>query len=141
MAILIARISLPEIQSTTSRLRLSIRTAQDATLARDAIADLLENECGFAGEQLENARLVIGELTANVARHAPGEALAVIDRWNQRPVFHLVDRGAGFRFSNRLPPIFSETGRGLFIASALPRRLEVLPDLDGGSHVIAVFES
>ncbi len=141
VAILLARISLRDAASVVTTLRLDIETPHDATLARDRICDAVIEGGLLSGEALENARLIIGELTANVARHAPGEALAVIDRWNIYPVFHLVDNGGGFRYSNRLPPVFSENGRGLFIASALARRLEVLPDIDGGSHVIVVFES
>lgn len=140
VAILIARISLPDARTATHRLELVIENGKDAVRARDRICATLAQTCSLSGDALETARLIVGELTANVSRHAPGEAIAVVDCWNRDPVFHLVDRGAGFRYSNRLPPIFSENGRGLFIASALARRVEVLPDIDGGSHVIAVLE-
>ncbi len=141
VAILLAHISLPDVESSVIRFPLTVQTARDATRARDLICATLSDEDLLHGEALENARLIVGELTANLARHAPGDALAVIDRWNEYPVFHLVDSGGGFRYSNRLPPVLSENGRGLFIASALARRLEVLPDLDGGSHVLVVFET
>ncbi len=141
VAILLAHIALPDAESSIIRFPLSVQTARDATHARDLICHTIVSENLLHGQTLENARVIIGELTANVARHAPGEALAVIDRWNQYPVFHLVDNGGGFRYSNRLPPVLSENGRGLFIASALARRLEVLPDLNGGSHVLVVFET
>lgn len=140
VAILIARIALPDASATTIRVPLLIRTAEEAARARDLICARIEDARLLEGEALENARLIVGELTANVSRHAPGDAVALLDRWTECPVFHLVDRGEGFRYSNRLPPIFAESGRGLFIASALARRLEVLPDLDGGSHVIAVLD-
>lgn len=141
VAILLAHISLEDAAERTIRLPLNLETPREATKARDRICDALVQAGLLEGEALENARLIVGELTANVVRHAPGRALAVIDRWNEYPVFHLVDNGGGFRYSNRLPPIFSENGRGLFIASAFARRLEVLPDIDGGSHVLVVFES
>lgn len=139
-AVLVVRISSAESESTAKRLPLSIRKPVDATRARDAICEALAKTRTFSKEAMENARLIVGELTANIARHAPGDALAIVDAAASAPVLHLVDDGAGFRYSNRLPPnIFAESGRGLFIASALAKRLEVLPDIDGGSHVIAVF--
>lgn len=140
VAILIAHVSATAVDAQTVRIPLSIRESRDATIARDAICARLFETRVFSKEAAENARLTIGELTANVARHAPGDAFAIIDTAAPAPVFHLVDNGNGFRYSNRLPPnIFAESGRGLFIASALSQRIEVLPDIDGGSHVIVVL--
>lgn len=140
VAIMIARISSTAAERATVRMPFRIREPRDATFARDAICTTLMETFAFSSEALENARLIVGELTANIARHARGDAVAIVDRASSWPVLHLVDNGAGFRYSNRLPPnVFAESGRGLFIASALAARLEVLPDIDGGSHVIAVL--
>jgi anti-sigma regulatory factor (Ser/Thr protein kinase) len=55
-------------------------------------------------------------------------------------VLHVVDRGPGFRHISILPPdLLSESGRGLFIISALTQDFRVAKVADGGSHARAVL--
>jgi anti-sigma regulatory factor (Ser/Thr protein kinase) len=55
-------------------------------------------------------------------------------------VLHVLDRGSGFRHISILPPdLLSESGRGLFIISALTQDFRVAKGVDGGSHARAVL--
>ena len=52
---------------------------------------------------------------------------------------HVLDSGAGFRHISILPPdLFSESGRGLFIVSALTHDFRVSKGVKGGSHDTAL---
>ena len=55
-------------------------------------------------------------------------------------MLHVLDSGPGFRHISILPPdIFSESGRGLFIVSALTHDFRVSKGANGGSHARAVL--
>lgn len=145
VAVLVARLSATKLAASTKRLDLHVANAADASIARDRICNELTEYGLRAGSAFEDARVIVGEITANVARHAPGDLVVAIDSIRQSLVVHFVDRGPGFRFSDRLPVnrlpsnVFAEGGRGLYIASALSRHLEAVPDLDGGSHICVVI--
>jgi hypothetical protein len=56
------------------------------------------------------------------------------------PVLHVLDNGPGFRHISILPPdLLSESGRGLFIVSALTHDFRVSKRAKGGSHARAVL--
>jgi anti-sigma regulatory factor (Ser/Thr protein kinase) len=84
---------------------------------------------------------VFGELIGNVVRHTNGDAVDVaLDLTAGSPVLHVLDRGPGFTYYARLPKDnMSESGRGLFIATALAKDLSVTPRIEGGSHARAVL--
>jgi anti-sigma regulatory factor (Ser/Thr protein kinase) len=55
-------------------------------------------------------------------------------------VLHVLDGGAGFRMTPRLPyDDMSERGRGLFIINELVDQFHVLRRSGGGSHASAVL--
>ena len=100
-----------------------MRTAALATLRR----------AGYPESGLRDAEIVIGELLANAARHAPGTVDLLLE-WDQGgPVLRLLDRGPGYPAVSTAPEPFSESGRGLYLVAALARSLEVAPRPEGGS--------
>ena len=55
-------------------------------------------------------------------------------------MLHVLDYGPGFRHISILPPdLLSESGRGLFIISALTHDFRVSKRANGGSHARAVL--
>lgn len=95
---------------------------------------------GSAGEDVAMAELVFGELVSNTVRYAPGEVEVIVDWSGPEPVLHVLDNGPGFRHISILPPdLLSESGRGLFIVSALTRDFRVSKRATGGSHARAVL--
>jgi GAF domain-containing protein/anti-sigma regulatory factor (Ser/Thr protein kinase) len=97
---------------------------------------------GYAVELLPTAELIVAELVGNLARHAPGPAEISLE-WNAgQPVLHVRDRGPGFDFVPKLPPdVYAESGRGLYLISALAREFAVARRPDGGSDVRVVLRS
>jgi PAS domain S-box-containing protein len=86
------------------------------------------------------AELVFGELVGNAVRYAPGAVDVIADWSGADPVLHVLDRGPGFRHIAILPPdLLSESGRGLFIVSALTQDFRVAKGPKGGSHARAVL--
>jgi PAS domain S-box-containing protein len=116
--------------------------ASDAAAAREvrsAIVSVLRRH-GAEDTDVRNAELLFSELVGNVVRHTAGTVEVAIDVSGVQPVLHVLDRGSGFTFHARLPnDVMSESGRGLYIASALASELSVLPRKDGGSHARAVL--
>jgi hypothetical protein len=73
-------------------------------------------------------------------RYAPGAVDVIADWSGADPVLHVLDRGPGFRHIAILPPdLLSESGRGLFIVSALTQDFRVAKGPKGGSHARAVL--
>jgi anti-sigma regulatory factor (Ser/Thr protein kinase) len=89
---------------------------------------------------VENAEVVLGELLGNTVRHAPGPVDVIADWSGTAPVVHVLDRGPGFHHIGMLPAdLYSESGRGLFIVSALTQDFRVTRREGGGSHARAVL--
>lgn len=111
--------------------------ASDAGAASDlrrSIADYLRRHAARDSD-LEGAELAVGELLANVSRHASGPAWVNIDWGGPAPVLTVYDVGPGFDLDVSLPGADAESGRGLFIVSHLTERLEVARRRAGGSAV------
>lgn len=107
--------------------------------ARAAIVGKLE-AAGFRESALFGVELVYGELIGNVVRYAPGNIEVVLDCSGPAPVLHVLDQGAGFRMTPRLPyDDMSERGRGLYIINELVDEFHVLRRSGGGSHASAVL--
>ena len=116
--------------------------ASDAAAAREVRAAIVSalRVHGAEDADIRNAELLFSELVGNVVRHTAGTVEVAIDVSGVQPVLHVLDRGSGFTFHARLPnDVMSESGRGLYIASALASELSVLPRKDGGSHARAVL--
>jgi GAF domain-containing protein/anti-sigma regulatory factor (Ser/Thr protein kinase) len=95
---------------------------------------------GMLAKDCYTAELVAGELLGNVMRHAPGKADVILDWSGSAPVLNVLDSGAGFEYSARLPSeILAESGRGLFLVSALTETFAVSKRRVGGSHARAVL--
>ncbi len=116
--------------------------ARDAATAHATQREIAQRlrAAGFTEERLVVCELVIAELIGNTVRYAPGPIDVYLERDDDVPVVHVLDRGPGFEFAARLPPdVFSESGRGLFLIATLAEDLHVVRRPDGGSHARVVL--
>ena len=123
------------------RHRVDVRNAEESRrFAARLVAEL--ERCGYAGDAVVGAEIVLAELVGNLVRHAPGPATFVIDAQRGHVVLHALDEGPGYRFLSRLPTdTFSERGRGLFLIAALADSFHVTPRAYGGSHACVTFST
>ena len=140
VAILVMRTSdAPPSSESLRRWTFDSSDAHVARSVREEIVDLLEQR-GFSSGAIFAVELVYGELIGNVVRYAPGKLDVVLDTSARSPVLHVLDHGAGFRMTPRLPyDDMSERGRGLFIINELVDQFHVLRRSSGGSHASAVL--
>jgi anti-sigma regulatory factor (Ser/Thr protein kinase) len=97
-------------------------------------------EHGADAEDVAVAEIVFGELVSNAVRYAPGPLEVIVDWSGPDPVLHVLDAGTGFRQISIVPPdLLSESGRGLFIVSALTHDFRISKDPRGGNHARAVL--
>ena len=121
--------------------RWSIHTdnVQQVGASRRSFADAFRRH-GATLDDVAMAEVVFGELVGNAVRYAPGPVEVIADWSGPDPVLHVVDSGPGFRHISILPPdLLSESGRGLFIVSALTHDFRVAKGAKGGSHARAVL--
>ncbi len=139
VAIMVARVTYDRIEPMLDRWSFDSRNSTAARHTREAFAHALGRR-GGDHSVLPDAELVFGELVGNAARHAPGRVDVILDRTGTHFVLNVLDHGPGFRHVSRLPtdPL-SESGRGLFIVSALSEEFSVSPRADGGSHARVVL--
>jgi serine phosphatase RsbU (regulator of sigma subunit)/anti-sigma regulatory factor (Ser/Thr protein kinase) len=91
---------------------------------------------------MQIASLILAELIANVVRYAAGEMDLAVDLNGVEPVVHVLDRGAGFHHSPRLPKDYLDvSGRGLFLVASLSSDFNIERRLGGGSHARAVIST
>ena len=116
--------------------------SDDQHAVRSAKAELM----AIAGASLTSlaatgvADVILAELIGNVVRHAPGAFELVVDMGAAEPVIHILDRGAGFHHTPRLPQdMTTENGRGIYIVSALSPGFTIERRLGGGSHARAIL--
>ena len=115
--------------------------ARSAGASRRAFAEAFAAH-GAALDDVAMAELVFGELASNTVRYAPGPVDVIADWSGPDPVLHVLDKGPGFRHISILPPdLLSESGRGLFIVSALTHDFRVSKGHAGGSHARAVLRT
>ena len=75
-----------------------------------------------------------------MVRYAPGAVDVVLECASHSTVLHVIDSGPGFERSPMLPADpMSESGRGLFIISALTNEFNVSRRSGPGSHARAVL--
>jgi PAS domain S-box-containing protein len=145
VAILVLRMRNPSEGGTDSTKRIYCWTYDSVdpdvlSKVRERIQRVLE-EHRVRPEAIERAKLVLGELVGNVARHAPGALQIVVDMTTASPVLHVVDEGTGFERTPELPrDVLSEGGRGLFIVSELTQEFTIARSPGGGSHARAVLD-
>lgn len=110
-----------------------------AGAARREFARAFARHGGDIGD-VAMAEVVFGELVSNTVRYAPGDVEVIADWSGAEPVLHVLDTGPGFRHISILPPdLLSESGRGLFIVSALTHDFRVSKRPHQGSHARAVL--
>lgn len=146
VAILVVRMRSPSERTTESTKRIYCWTYD--SIDPDVLSKVRERlehvlaEHGVASDAIERAKLVLGELVGNVARHAPGALQIVVDMTTASPVLHVVDEGTGFEREPALPrDVLSEGGRGLFIVSELTQEFTISRGPGGGSHARAVLDT
>jgi PAS domain S-box-containing protein len=144
VAVMVLRIEPPLERDARGRVTLqrwSLHTddVPQVAAARRAFADEFRSR-GATLDDVAMAEIVFGELVGNVVRYAPGPVEVIADWSGPDPVLHVIDRGCGFRHISILPPdLLSESGRGLFIVSALTQDFRVAKGVHGGSHARAVL--
>ncbi|HTJ28433.1 MAG TPA: SpoIIE family protein phosphatase [Candidatus Limnocylindria bacterium] len=116
--------------------------AEDAMAAhgaRSSFVDYLRRHAEPASD-FASAELIFGELVGNVVRYAPGPIDVAVEWNDERPVLHVLDRGAPFSVAAALPEnVLSENGRGLFIVDALGEELSARRHPGRGNHVRVVL--
>lgn len=110
--------------------------AVEALSARNAVTDFLRVEADASSSDLEAVAMIVGELVANVIRHAPGP-IGIYVAWDDDGATLIVaDRGRGIRPLRCVPSVTSERGRGLFLVEALSRSVSITTSPGNGSRVI-----
>jgi PAS domain S-box-containing protein len=125
-------------ESLISRWVFDVHDADAAKDARTAFTQRLRTE-GLNEEEVATAEMVFAELIGNVLRYAPGQVEIVADWSSAPPVLHTIDHGSGFSHNPKLPDVFAESGRGLYLISMLTEEFTVLKVSGGGSHACAVL--
>lgn len=116
--------------------------ADDASAAHDARSALLAylRSRGASDSDYQAAEIIFGELVGNVVKHAPGPILIELMWDGEAPTLRVTDRGPGFELRAALPhDVMSESGRGLFLASAFASELAVTRLTEGGARVSATL--
>lgn len=91
----------------------------DACAARGSFVEFLQH-LGVRQSDCYCAETVFGELAGNAARHAPGPIIVTARAYTRGVlVLEIRDTGPEFTLSVQPPPLQSESGRGLYIASLL----------------------
>lgn len=115
--------------------------ANDGIRAHTVRYQFLERlqDAGFGAKELAGAELVFGELIGNVFRYAGGLVDVILDISGGAPVLHVLDGGNGFEFRPRLPELYAEQGRGLFLVKAFADEFSIERRSTAGSHARAVL--
>lgn len=113
--------------------------AEDARTAysmRDGFFRALQEFSEGDEAAVSQCATIFAELIGNAVRHAPGPLSVALETRGSELVLHVVDRGPGFHYRPRLPEdVWAESGRGLFLITALSRSVEVTPVPGRGTHV------
>ncbi len=110
--------------------------AREASRARVAVRQFLALQADQAGSDLDAAELIVGELVANVIRHAPG-AIGINVSWKGHDAVLIVsDRGPGVPAVRCVPDQQATSGRGLLLIQALSHGLEIDAVPGHGSRVV-----
>jgi anti-sigma regulatory factor (Ser/Thr protein kinase) len=87
-----------------------------------------------------DVEIVFAEVLSNLLRYVAGLVDIFLECNPDNHVMHVLDPGPGFQFNPRLPSDpMSESGRGLFLISALSTQFSVERRPGGGSHARIVF--
>jgi anti-sigma regulatory factor (Ser/Thr protein kinase) len=109
--------------------------AREAMLARRDIRRFLELEADERSD-LDAVEMIVGELVANVIRHAAGP-IGIHVAWDgDHAVAIFADRGPGIPAVRGLPSSDATSGRGLMIVQALAKRVEIAASTNGSRVVV-----
>jgi anti-sigma regulatory factor (Ser/Thr protein kinase) len=117
--------------------------AADHTAARAARKAATAALRAFSRDEdaLAAAELVIGELLANVSRHASGQICLELSASEGLAQVSVHDTAPNFAFDIRRPvDQFSESGRGMLIISELARRIDIVPLAGVGKRVTVTLD-
>jgi anti-sigma regulatory factor (Ser/Thr protein kinase) len=117
-----------------------VRDGWAAARVRRSVVNLLRAK-GMSEDGLFNAEVIVGELLGNVAKHAHGTAEVYVDFNDGVPAVRVLDRGSGPPFAAHVAAAAEESGRGLFLVSALGFDLQIAPRPGGGSEVSVVLQA
>jgi anti-sigma regulatory factor (Ser/Thr protein kinase) len=109
--------------------------AVEALSARESISDFLSEQADSSSD-LDAVEVIVGELVANVIRHAPGPIGIYVAWEDEAAVLIVADRGRGIPALRSVPSDTSEDGRGLLLVQALARNVSISAAPDHGSRVI-----
>lgn len=110
--------------------------ARDATGARREVRAFLADLADESSSDLDGTEVIVGELIANVIRHAPGP-IGVYCSWHgERATLVVADRGPGIPSVRGVPDGGCEAGRGLLIVEALAVAFTVERATPFGSRVV-----
>jgi PAS domain S-box-containing protein len=121
-----------------SRWVFDVHDAEAAKNARTAFTLQLQAD-NVSANDIAKAELVFMELIGNIVRYAPGQVEIAVDWSGVTPVLHAIDHGPGFSRNPKLPDLFAESGRGIYLISMLTEEFQVLQVPGGGSHACAVL--
>lgn len=114
--------------------------ARSAYTLRDEFFDKLSSLCAASEEDLATCGLIFAELIGNAVRHAPGPLSVSLEVRDGDVLLHVIDKGPGFDYQPSLPSnLWAESGRGLFLISAMARRVSVERIPGRGSHITVVL--
>lgn len=97
---------------------------------------------GIGADDCATAELIFGEITGNVANHAPGPVYVALDWRSDEPVLHVIDRGTGYELhehERETADAFAESGRGLWLVQHLGGDVRVDPLPQFGTHTSVVL--
>ncbi|GAC1530410.1 MAG: hypothetical protein NVS2B8_18460 [Vulcanimicrobiaceae bacterium] len=130
-------------KSLVKRWRFHSSDARTAQASRRELMAFLSSLADTEGD-LYAAELVVGEVLANTVEHAPGLVEIEIDWSAMRPELTARDRGPGMgaiverEACVPLDPL-AESGRGLFLISALSVDVRIESPSDGGTRIVATL--
>jgi len=113
--------------------------ARDASTARREVRAFLARSAD-GDSDLDAAELIVGELVANVVRHAPGPIDIALEWIEGYAVLHVIDRGPGFYYRPRArADVLTDFGRGLWLVEKFGGTIEVERIPFYGTHVRVVL--
>jgi anti-sigma regulatory factor (Ser/Thr protein kinase) len=109
--------------------------AREALLARRAVRAFLAAQADERSD-LDAVEMIVGELVANVIRHADGPIGIHVSWEGDVAVAIVADRGPGIPAVRPVPDVDDTGGRGLMIVEALAKRVKINARRGSGSRVI-----
>jgi sigma-B regulation protein RsbU (phosphoserine phosphatase) len=108
---------------------------------KGSVLGALHELATYTAEQEQNLHVIFSELVGNAVRHAPGALSISISTTDDKVRLHVIDEGPGFDQQPELPSdIWSESGRGLFLISALADNFAVERLAGFGSYVMVELQ-